>query len=240
MITTLLFDYGSTLDGSEHWLDRFHARYRAAGIDISRADLDPAYSAATRAGYQAGAELHEAGLDRLMRFLVGRQIDFLQSAGPAVIRARIGGLDAGERADLCAGIAQPIVAESGAAMARSRAVLERLAARFKLGVVSNFYGNLDRILEEAAMRDLFGAVIDSSRVGFFKPDPRIFTSGLDAMGAASAETAMIGDSIDKDLRPAAALGMRTVWYRPSGSTGENAGEAEFTIRDLGELLSIQW
>jgi hypothetical protein len=40
-ITALLFDFGGTLDGPAHWLDRFLASYRNAGIDISRADLDP-------------------------------------------------------------------------------------------------------------------------------------------------------------------------------------------------------
>ena len=47
-----------------------------------------------------------------------------------------------------------------------------------MGIVSNFYGNLDRILEEAKLDRLFAAVADSSRIGIFKPDAGIFEAAL--------------------------------------------------------------
>jgi hypothetical protein len=46
----ILFDYGGTLDGpANHWLDRFAALYRAAGIDMPMATLKPAFYAADEA-----------------------------------------------------------------------------------------------------------------------------------------------------------------------------------------------
>lgn len=73
-ITTLLFDFGGTLDGSAHWLDRFLLSYRAAGIEIPRTDLDIAFDHATRIGYGATRVVSRFGMTDLVRFLVGHQL----------------------------------------------------------------------------------------------------------------------------------------------------------------------
>ena len=48
-----------------------------------------------------------------------------------------------------------------------------------MGVVSNFYGNLENILAEADLARFFGVVVDSSRAGIFKPEPGIFDRGAE-------------------------------------------------------------
>ena len=93
-------------------------------------------------------------------------------------------------------------------MSHSRDIVAPLKSRFKLGVVSNFYGNLDRVLEEAKLDRLFTAVADSSRVGIFKPDVGIFEAALKKIQCAPESVAMIGDSMGKDCAPARKLGMR--------------------------------
>lgn len=50
----------------------------------------------------------------------------------------------------------------------------------------------------------------SFRVGLAKPDPRLFTRVLEAARVDPAGAVMIGDSYDKDIAPAAELGMGTV------------------------------
>ena len=81
-ITAMLFDFGGTLDGPAHWLDRFFASYRAAGIEISRDELDPAFDDATRIGYGATRVVTRFGLKDLVRFLVGHQFEYLRKSGP--------------------------------------------------------------------------------------------------------------------------------------------------------------
>ena len=76
----------------------------------------------------------------------------------------------------------------------------RLKGRFKLGIVSNFYGNLDRILEESKLDRFFATVADSSRLGIFKPEPGIFEAALKKIQCAPESAAMIGDSLVKGLR----------------------------------------
>jgi HAD superfamily hydrolase (TIGR01509 family) len=242
MVTTLLFDFGSTLDGPDYWLDRFAAQYRIAEIPITRAELDPAYQHARAAAARARRVVERFGFAELIRMLVGQQIEFLAAAGPEAVRARLQALDSRARSRAVERITALFVAQSRRAMEGSRAVLARLRPRYRIGVVSNWYGNLDRVIAEAGMTKLIGAVADSARLGFGKPDPRIFRAALKMLGAAPADAAMIGDSLDKDCAPARALGLKTVWYRPcpggavDGATAALA--ADHTIASLAELAEL--
>ena len=239
-ISALLFDFGGTLDGPAHWLDRFLASYRAAGIDISRAELDPAFDHATRTGYGATRIVARFGLTDLVRFLVGHQFEYLRKGGPEQIRATLDASGAGGRHRLVEAVTNSFVRETSAGLAHSREVVGSLKSRFKLGVVSNFYGNLDRVLEEAKLDRFFTTVADSSRVGIFKPDVGIFEAALKKIQCPPGSVAMIGDSIGKDCAPARKLGMRTVWLCAEPRAGEDSSAADVTIRSIDEVARIQW
>ena len=245
-ITSLLFDFGGTLDGPAHWLDRFLSSYRAAGIEISRAELDPAFEHATRIGYGATRIVARFGMTDLVRFLVGHQFEYLRKSGPDPLRAMLGDSGAAGLHRFVERVTNSFVRETSAGMAHSRDVLGMLEGRFKMGVVSNFYGNLDGILAEAKLDRFFEAVADSSRVGIFKPEAGIFEAALKKMHCAPESTAMIGDSLAKDCAPAHKLGMRSVWLRtdPQSQCGNGAGgrdmAADLTIRSIDEVAQIQW
>ncbi|HLX04007.1 MAG TPA: HAD family hydrolase [Candidatus Binatus sp.] len=239
-ITALLFDFGGTLDGPAHWLDRFLASYRAAGVEISRDELDPAFDHATRTGYGATRIVARFGLTDLVRFLVGHQFEYLRKSGPEALRATLENTGASGRHRLVEAVTNSFVRETSAGLAHSREVVGPLKSRFKLGVVSNFYGNLDRVLEEAKLDRFFIAVADSSRVGIFKPDAGIFEAALKKIQCAPASVAMIGDSLGKDCAPARKLSMRTVWLCAEPRGGEDSGVADVTIRRIDEVAQIQW
>ncbi|MGA7869895.1 MAG: HAD family hydrolase, partial [Candidatus Binatus sp.] len=209
-VTALLFDFGGTLDGPAHWLDRFLAGYRAVGIGISRAELDPAFEHATRIGYGATRVVGRFGMTDLARFLVGHQFEYLRKSGPDPLRAMLDDSGAAGRHRFVEGVTNSFVRETSVGLAHSREVVGPLRSRFKLGIVSNFYGNLDRVLEEAKMDRFFAVVTDSSRVGIFKPEAGIFEAALKKLQCAPESIAMIGDSLAKDCAPARKLGMRTV------------------------------
>jgi len=240
----ILFDFGGTLDYPRHWLDRFLAHYHAAGIGLTRGELDRAYDAATQAAYRAGPSIHSYRLAELVSYLVRLQLEYLIDHGPpklsAALRTTVSatGIDAIARA-----ISDPFVDESVRGLARSRAVLAALAPRFRLGVVSNFYGNLDRVLAEANLADITGAIADSGRLGIYKPDAAIFIAALNQLSVAADEAVMVGDSLDKDCAPARRLGMKTVWLRHRDAhenREQPAGLPDFTIDSLAELEHFKW
>ncbi|MBV8774050.1 MAG: HAD family hydrolase [Deltaproteobacteria bacterium] len=238
----ILFDFGGTLDFPRHWLDRFLAHYRAAGILISREELEPAFDAATKYAYSAGSTVREFGLTALIQYLLEHQFVNLRKRGllpaPNSITANSGTTGSLE---LMTQIRDAFVAESSNGLAVSRPLLMSLAPRFRLGVVSNFYGNLTRILAEADLSHAVHAVADSGTIGFYKPDTRLFTAALTKLGMRPEETVMVGDSIAKDCVPAHAMGMRTVWLRHSENAGQVHSDAvDFTLNRLQGLTEYTW
>jgi putative hydrolase of the HAD superfamily len=109
---------------------------------------------------------------------------------------------------------QQFHSEAIAVVTRNRPILERLSARGRLGIVSNFTGNLEPCLVELGLRSWFTAVMDSGVLGIAKPDARIFADALARLGVPAASAWMVGDNFETDIRPAAALGIRTCWLAP--------------------------
>jgi len=192
----VLFDFGGTLDcDGVHWPERFYSIYKDEGGEFARDRFE-------REFYDADDHLHERhklnGLDLAETVL-------LQCTDTA----------ANLRADKSLGerVAARFTRESRDAFRRNRPTLERLSNTWRLGIVSNFYGNLSSILHREGLADLFGAVADSGVVGAVKPDRRIFAAAFEPLGAAPEDCWMIGDSVARDMRGAAALGMRLGFMR---------------------------
>jgi FMN phosphatase YigB (HAD superfamily) len=236
----ILFDFGGTLDWPAHWLDRFLAHSRAAGLEIDRATLDHAFKAATAFCYRTADLMRELGLEGTVRYHLHHQLAILRERDDHIRHT----VDEFGVEQLELAISASFVSESRAGLASSRASLESLAGSYQLGIVSNFYGNLDCILDECGLLPLLAFVADSSRLGIFKPDPRIFTAALDAMSVSPDTTLMVGDSLSKDCAPAHTLGMRTAWLRhrlPSPDANARAqAAADFTIEAVAELQDLKW
>lgn len=93
-------------------------------------------------------------------------------------------------------------------------VLERLRTKYRLGLISNAQWVFTE--PELAMADLdrfFPVRVLSSRVGVKKPDPRLFTEAMNALGAAPEASLYVGDNPPRDLAGARNAGMRCVIFR---------------------------
>ncbi len=164
LVRAVLFDYGGTLDGGVHWLDRFAELYRGAGVDVSFDRLRAAFDYATHSAYD-DPSVAELGLQSLVRYHVAHQFQHLAIADTAA-----------------AGIASEFLRATRSGLAESRGILQRLHTRVALGVISNFYGNLRRILEEAGLATFFSAIVDSGVEGVKKPAPEIFALAVNRLG----------------------------------------------------------
>lgn len=222
-VRAVCFDYGGTLDGHGlHWLPHFLTLYRAAGLALTFDRLRPAFDYATQRGY-ADPDMPTRGLQGLVECHVGWQIEVL-GGDAAAVREQVSGR---------------FVAESRAALAESRAVLTRLRRRVALGVISNFYGNLDRILAEAGIGELLTVTVDSQRVGVSKPDPAIFALALRQLGCAAAEALYVGDSFDKDIVGARGAGWRTAWLAPTNERPCPAPDlVDVRVRTLADVEAV--
>jgi putative hydrolase of the HAD superfamily len=81
---------------------------------------------------------------------------------------------------------------------------------YRLGVVSNAEGRVERDLASAGYEGLFEAIIDSHEVGVEKPDPEIFRIALERVGAKPETTVFVGDVPAVDIAGARAAGIAPV------------------------------
>ena len=218
----VLFDFGGTLDApGVTWKERAWRLYRAAGLASDAAQFDPVFYKADDAlvgTVPASLPLAET----VQRVFAG------VSAGLGVADPRVT-----ER------LAGAFVDDARRHLAASLAILRQLHTGHRLGIVSNFYGNLAAICAEAGLAPLVGVVADSTVVGAGKPDARIFQHALDALGLSPASAVFVGDSRPRDMEGARALGMRHIWLVEAGVTAAApCCESDRVIRDLAELESV--
>jgi HAD superfamily hydrolase (TIGR01549 family) len=89
-------------------------------------------------------------------------------------------------------------------------VLDRLAKRYELGVISNSDGTMDRLLKALGLSRYFRTIVDSGTVGYQKPSPEIFRRALESMGAEPQESVYVGDIYAVDYLGATGAGMHAV------------------------------
>jgi putative hydrolase of the HAD superfamily len=96
--------------------------------------------------------------------------------------------------------------------------LKRCKAKFKVGCITNNVSagegaGMARSADKAAavqeVMDLFDHVIESSKIGIRKPDPRIYEMACSELGVTPADAVYL-DDLGINLKPAKALGMRTI------------------------------
>jgi len=193
----ILFDFGGTLDSDGLcWKDRFYPIYLRQGLNASSEDFSKAFYD-TDDHLPFRYRLEGLGLEETLRLHVRSVLTVL----------------APKNMDLTERIVQPFLYESRDSFRKAKPILERLKARYPLGIVSNFYGNLESILEGEGLRSFFTVIADSSKVGFLKPAPEIFLYAMNRIGAGPAQTWMIGDSLRRDMKGAETLGLSHVWLR---------------------------
>lgn len=217
---SVLFDYGGTLDSDgSTWLERFYPLYKDFGVDVPRERFDRAFYDSDD-GLPGRYALDGLDLEQTLRLQVGGVLD---AVAPA-------------QAGLTGKIAARFAEDSRAQFRRLTPVLERLASRYRLGVVSNFYGNLDGILRAEGLRPLFAVVADSGVLGVEKPAPEIFLHAARALDSAPEDCVMVGDSVPRDMKGASAAGMRKalVCAKPSPP---DAGQ-DWTVRSVAELEAV--
>ena len=82
----------------------------------------------------------------------------------------------------------------------------------RMGLVTNGNGEFQRKkIRRFDLTRYFETVIIEGEFGVGKPDQSVFTAALEQLGALPVQAWMVGDDLARDIQPAQALGMGTVW-----------------------------
>jgi putative hydrolase of the HAD superfamily len=116
------------------------------------------------------------------------------------------------------------------------ALRELRAEGLRLVAASNWDSSLPQVLERTGLAPLLDGVVSSAMVGATKPAPEVFRAALEIAGAEPVEALHVGDSAEKDVAGALALGMRAVLIERGVEQAAPAGAS--VVRALTELPSL--
>jgi len=203
-------------------LDRFYELYEQAGLGLSRTEIKRAFYNADQLCC-GDPQVVPMGLRPLMKHHV--HLQFAAMNLKDLVKEE-------EMVDR-------FCSKTERALRRNAGLLKRLKSLYRLGVISNFYGNVATLCREAGLADSLEVILDSVEIGISKPDPEIFRIALKKLDVVPAQAIFVGDSYERDILPAQQLGVRTVWLKgPNPRIPENAKPADFEISSLLELESI--
>ena len=241
-MTAILFDYGATLDTfGQHWGMVIWHGYEHLGIPVTEAQYRDAYVYGERTlGSKDIIQPTDTFLTTL-KVKIDLQFDFLRDSGAWLP-------ESGERTARHDALVEYLYSGLQRNMSHTRQILVQLRDRgIPMALVSNFYGNVEIVLEEMQIRDFFCDVIESAQVGIRKPDPRLYALGVEALRKKvlpqqiqESDVLVVGDSISKDILPAKSLGCKTAWFKGEGWKKEPVDETipDFVVKDLQDVIQL--
>lgn len=233
-IKGIIFDYGGTIDtNSRHWAEVLWSKYEEYRIPVDKESFREAYVFGERALAKYPFVQPEHDFHAVLAIKAKLQMEYLALQRKLPMDEAMLQSNAAKVADSCYNYVREVLAVT-------RPVVQSLAARYKLVLVSNFYGNIRTILEDFGLLACFDNIIESSVVGVRKPDPAIYRMGVDAMGVDAQCVLVVGDSFSKDVVPAKKVGCRVAWLRGEGWGGEVVDESlpDVIITDLAQLPTL--
>ena len=212
---TLIYP-GPTFDGEGY--RQFAARH---GVDVDSATFAPAVASASVELDRAQDDIYRPEL--FIRY-ARRVLEQMGGVGP--------GLDA---------CAREIYDEWAACQHFSLyddvqpTLAELHAAGVRIGLISNTHRCLASLQSHFELEPYITAALSSSDHGYLKPHPSIFEAALKLVGVTPAESVMVGDSLNHDIRGARHVGMKGVLIERSATSNSDAQEGIRVIRTLVEL-----
>lgn len=231
MIKGILLDYGGTIDtNGHHWANVLQDSYAVYEPQIPLTAFNDAYVFGERSlAINPLVKPTHNFLD-ILRLKVTEQFTFLRDHNYVLKEESIESI-----ATQCNDFAKQTIETA-------KPVLDALAKKYPLVMVSNFYGNLTTVLKDFGLLHYFQYVVESAVVGVRKPDPGIYELGVKALHLRAEECLVIGDSFGKDIVPAKQCGCVAMWLNAKGwsedrHTMERDGyKADVEIRDFSEVL----
>ena len=228
MIKGYIFDYGGTLDtGGLHWGKVIWHAYERQQVPVSEEAFRDAYVHAERTLGKNPIIQPDFTFYKTIETKIRIQLEYLQEKN-----------DVSSVSSYLKPLTDSLYEATVKETAKSREVLLQLKQQYPMVLVSNFYGNIATVLKEFKLDGIFDTIIESAVVGVRKPDPQIFTLGVEALGMQPDEVVVVGDSMDKDIIPAGKAGCHTVWFKGEGWTDDPVDEspAGKVITDLTQIL----
>lgn len=225
----IIFDYGGTIDSNgKHWAEVLWDAYQHEQVPVTKEQFREAYVHVERHLATHPVIRPEDNFYVLLKKKADLQIQYLIEMDYLGADSKTNGYDLAI-SDQCYTFVKDLIK-------KEINILSDLRQRYPMVLVSNFYGNVQSVLEDFGLLEYFDNIIESAVVGVRKPDPAIFGLGVKELGLPAESIVVIGDSYAKDIVPASKNGCQTIWLKGLGwgDDDENA-TADLIITDFMEL-----
>lgn len=228
----IIFDYGGTIDSNgKHWAEVLWEAYQDNKVPVTKEQFREAYVYTERFLAVNPVVKPNDNFYNLLKTKIKIQIQYLVDKKILEDNDKTKGYSLAI-SEQCYTFVKTIIS-------KEISILQGLRERYPMVLVSNFYGNVQAVLEDFDLLKFFDKIIESAVVGVRKPDPAIFGLGVEELGLPASNIVVIGDSHAKDIVPASKNGCQTIWLQGPGwgDEDENA-TADIVITDFMELKSI--
>jgi putative hydrolase of the HAD superfamily len=117
--------------------------------------------------------------------------------------------------------------------------LNRLSEQYPLALLTNGAPDLQyEKVTTTGIRGYFVNIAVSGEFGYGKPDRRVFEYVLTQLTVRPNDTWMVGDSLERDIAGAQALGIHTVWINRPGTKRDSNIVPDMEISTLDQLMDI--
>lgn len=231
-IKGIIFDYGGTIDtNGTHWAEVIWDAYVSASVPVTKEQFREAYVYVERYLAVNPVIKPNHSFNDLLKIKTDLQMQYLvdNKMLEDIDKTKSYSLDISNQ---CYTFAKNIIE-------KEKPVLEELRRRYPMVLVSNFYGNVQAVLEDFGLLRFFDEIIESAVVGVRKPDPAIFGLGVKALGLPAANIVVFGDSHSKDIVPATKNGCKTIWLKGKGwGDDDPQATADIIITDFMQIKDI--
>lgn len=224
-IQAILFDFGGTLDSNGlHWRERAYRFIQGKFPHVTREKFD------------------RADRDSVERFVAsenGRKYNLRQTAD-AIFTGIYEGLGLDSR--IRDAFLHEFCGDAEESLHRNRRWLATLQTNYRLGVISNNFGNTKGWCDDYALSPLLEVIVDSTVIGVKKPEAGIFQAALSELGISVHEAIYVGDTYLDDMVGAKNAGMWTAWLvgdQPEQCSESSAADYRLSrLQDLERFLPI--
>lgn len=121
----------------------------------------------------------------------------------------------------------------------AKELLDYLYPKYPLTIISNGFVEVQyKKLRSANLEHYFTHVVLSEAAKALKPDKRIFEYALKLNNAIAAETIMIGDSYEADIRGAQNAGIDQIFFNPTMNLSEKNKPSTFSVINLKNIIQF--